>query len=40
LNRFGQLVSGELERPDLTDDDRSILEAYAARVQAKRKKSE
>ncbi len=38
LNRFGTLVSGELERTDITDDDREILEGYVARLEAKRTK--
>ena len=38
LNRFGALVSGELERTDITDDDREILEGYVARLEAKRRK--
>lgn len=36
LNRFGSMVSGELECSDLTEDDREILETYARRVRAKR----
>jgi hypothetical protein len=36
LNRFGSMVSGELERPDLTEDDREILEGYARRLRTKR----
>jgi hypothetical protein len=38
LNRFGALVSGELERTDITDDDREILEGYVTRLEAKRRK--
>jgi hypothetical protein len=40
LNRFAALVSGELQAPDLTADDREILEAFARRVQIKSKTSE
>lgn len=31
LNRYGAMVSGELQRPDLSDDDRQVLEAFAQR---------
>jgi hypothetical protein len=36
LNRFGALVSGELEKPSLSDDDREILKAYVKRLNKKR----
>jgi hypothetical protein len=36
LDRFGAMVSGELQRPDLSDDDREILETYARRLDAER----
>jgi hypothetical protein len=32
LNRFGQFVSGELEKTGLNEDDREILKAFAERV--------
>jgi hypothetical protein len=31
LNRYAAMVSGELQRPDLSDDDRQVLEAFAQR---------
>jgi Family of unknown function (DUF5681) len=36
LNRYGAMVSGELQREDLTDDDREVLEAFALRFEAQR----
>lgn len=33
LNRFGALVSGELQLEDLSDDDRAVLDAFARRLQ-------
>lgn len=36
LNRFAALVSGELEPSDLSDDDRQILQRFAARMRATR----
>ena len=36
LNRFGSMVSGELERPDLSEDDREVLEHYARRLRGRR----
>jgi hypothetical protein len=33
LNRFAALVSGELQAPNLTADDREILEAFSRRIQ-------
>jgi len=35
LNRFGSMVSGELERPDLSEDDREVLEHYARRLRGR-----
>jgi hypothetical protein len=34
LNRYAVMVSGELERQDLSDDDREVLEAFARRFKA------
>ena len=34
LNRHGALVSGEPQRPDISDDDQEILEAFAQRLMA------
>ena len=36
LNRYAAMVSGELQRHDLSDDDREVLEAFAARIEARR----
>jgi hypothetical protein len=36
LNRYAAMVSGELQRQDLSDDDREVLEAFAARIEARR----
>jgi hypothetical protein len=36
LNRYGAMVSGELQRIDISEDDRAILEEYAARIHAQR----
>ncbi|MGO9047422.1 MAG: DUF5681 domain-containing protein [Xanthobacteraceae bacterium] len=36
LNRYGAMVSGELQRSEITEDDRQVLEAYAARLSAQR----
>lgn len=36
LNRYGAMVSGELQRPEISEDDRQVLEAYAARLSAQR----
>ena len=33
LNRYAALVSGELQRQDLSDDDREVLEAFAKRIE-------
>jgi hypothetical protein len=38
LNRFGQKVSGEVEAPEISEDDREILEAYVRKIQAKNDK--
>lgn len=35
LNRYAALVSGELQRQDLSDDDREVLEAFAKRIEEK-----
>jgi Family of unknown function (DUF5681) len=35
LNRYAALVSGELQRQDLSDDDREVLEAFAKRIERK-----
>jgi hypothetical protein len=37
LNRYAAMVSGELQRKDLSDDDREVLEAFAQRIEARRK---
>jgi len=34
LNRYGSMVSGELQRSEISDDDRQVLDAYAARVRS------
>jgi hypothetical protein len=34
LNRFGTMVSGELQRTDLSEDDREILEAFSQKIVA------
>ncbi len=34
LNRHGTLVSGEPQRPDISDDDQEILQAFAQRLMA------
>jgi hypothetical protein len=36
LNRYAAMVSGELQRQDLSEDDREVLEAFAARLSAQR----
>jgi Family of unknown function (DUF5681) len=36
LNRYAVMVSGELQRHDLSDDDREVLEAFAQRIEAQR----
>jgi hypothetical protein len=36
LNRYGAMVSGELQRSDISEDDRAVLEGYAARISAQR----
>ncbi len=36
LNRYAAMVSGELQRQDLSDDDREVLEAFAQRIEAGR----
>ena len=36
LNRNGTLLSGEPQRPDISDDDQEILEAFAQRLVAQR----
>ena len=36
LNRYAAMVSGELQRQDLNDDDRAVLEAFAQRIDARR----
>ena len=33
LNRYAAMVSGELQRQDLNDDDRAVLEAFAQRME-------
>jgi hypothetical protein len=38
LNRYAAMVSGELQRPDLNEDDRAVLEAFAQRIDAGRTK--
>ena len=35
LNRYAALVSGELQRQDLSEDDREVLEAFAKRIERK-----
>jgi Family of unknown function (DUF5681) len=37
LNRYAAMVSGELQRQDLSEDDREVLEAFARRIEARRK---
>lgn len=37
LNRYAAMVSGELQRQDLSEDDREVLEAFAQRIEARRK---
>lgn len=32
LNRYGSMVSGEIEKTDLDEDERDILEGYAQRI--------
>src|SRR6185437_14934900 len=39
LNRYGALVSGELQRADIGEDDREILEAFARRLATERASS-
>jgi hypothetical protein len=34
LNRYAVMVSGELQRHDLSDDDREVLEAFAQKIVA------
>ncbi len=36
LNRYAAMVSGELQRHDINDDDREVLEAFARRLDAQR----
>jgi hypothetical protein len=36
LNRYAAMVSGELQRHDLSDDDRDVLEALSRRLEAQR----
>jgi Family of unknown function (DUF5681) len=36
LNRYAAMVSGELQRNDISDDDREVLEAFAQRLEARR----
>ena len=36
LNRYAVMVSGELQRHDISDDDREVLEAFAQRIEAQR----
>ena len=36
LNRYAVMVSGELQRHDISDDDREVLEAFAQRIEAER----
>jgi hypothetical protein len=36
LNRYAAMVSGELQRQDISDDDREVLEAFARRFAAQR----
>jgi Family of unknown function (DUF5681) len=36
LNRYAAMVSGELQRQDLSDDDRQVLEAFAQRIESRR----
>jgi hypothetical protein len=36
LNRYGAMVSGELQVQDISDDDREVLEAFARRLEALR----
>lgn len=40
LNRYAALVSGELQRHDLSDDDREVLEAFAQRIEGRRTNKE
>ena len=40
LNRYGALVSGELQPQDLSDDDREVLEAFAKRIEKKNPQQE
>ena len=40
LNRYAALVSGELQRQDLSDDDREVLEAFAKRIERKSEQQE
>jgi hypothetical protein len=40
LNRYAAMVSGELQRNDITDDDREVLEAFAQRLGARRANKE
>jgi hypothetical protein len=35
-NRYGSMVSGELQQSEISDDDREVLEAYAARVRSQK----
>jgi hypothetical protein len=35
LNRYGALVSGELQPQDLSEDDRAVLEAFAQQIAAR-----
>lgn len=39
LNRYAAMVSGELQKQDLSDEDREVLEAFAQRIGAERKDS-
>jgi len=36
LNRYAAMVSGELQRTDISDDDRQVLEAFAKRLEDRR----
>jgi hypothetical protein len=36
LNRYAAMVSGELQRHDISDDDREVLEAFAQRLESQR----
>ncbi len=40
LNRYAAMVSGELQRDDLSDDDRQVLEAFAQRLAVQRTSEE